>query len=314
MGANVSSVHRMYSDRNFYNSKFVDKKLLQPSYIRRMLSVCKYVKPNVSFVDVLRREQSLPNEGKLQNLVRKSCEVKNAKGKNKVHSGNVFVNTLVHKHAKAVKQDQSGEGRYNKVVQGVQSAGKQNIPVSRNMNSQFIHVNRFQPLVSHVESGIDNKCQAVVESNIVKENKHAGTVVSVYLKDGKGNKGKKVSNAHNVTMVAEEELGSTKYSSGTDFGSAKCSKTNETDIPASNTHIPAIDPEIQHLGSANLAFNRFNDSKGEGHAETVSFHNSSVLHNSQKGVTDSRSNGEELCDTYALEIHVSSKRERSSVA
>ena len=307
--ANVSSVHRMYSDRNFYNSKFVDRKLLQPSYIRSMLSVCKYVKPNVSFADVLRREQSVPNERKLQNLVRKSCEVKNAKGKNKVHSGNVFVNTLVHKHAKAVKQDQSGENRYNKVVQGVQSAGKQNIPVSRNMNNQFIHVNRFQPLVSHVESSIDKNCQAVAESNVVKENGNAGTVVSVYLKDGKGNKGKKVSNARNVTVVAEEELVSTKSSSGADFRSAKCTKTNETDIPASNTHIPAVDPEIQYLGSANLAFNRFNDSNGEGHAETVSLPNSSGLHNNQKGVTDSRSDGEELCDKCALEIHVSSKKD-----
>ena len=32
------------------------------------------------------------------------------------------------------------------------------------MNNQFIHVNMFQPLVSHIESRIDNNCQSVVQN------------------------------------------------------------------------------------------------------------------------------------------------------
>ena len=308
VGLSVSFNHKMYSDRIFYNSNFVDNKLLQPSYIRSMLSVCKYVKPDVSFADVLRREQSVLTENKLQNLGRKSCEVKNAKGKNYAHSGNVLINMSFHKRGKAVMKNQCGEGRHSKVVRGVQSAGKQNRPVSDDMNNQFIHVNRFQPLVSHIESDIDNNCQSVVKNNAVKQTENVGTVVSVYLKDGKENKIKKAYNARHVAGVTQKQLGSTKHSLGKGFGSAKCIKPNETDIRASNTHIPAVDSEMKYLKSANFALNRLKGSDREGRTETASLRNSSKLVNNQESWAASRSNDEDVCDKYALEIHVSCKK------
>ena len=308
VGANVSFHREMYSDRIVYNSSFVESKLLQPSYIRSMLSLCKYVKPNVSFADVLRREQRVLMGKNSLNLGNKGCEIKNAKGKNYVHSGNVLTNISVHKRGKAVVQNQSSKGRYSKVVQGVQSAGMQNRPVSNDMNNQFIHVNRFQPLVGHIESNIVNNCHSVVENDVVRETRNVSTVVSVYSKDGKGNKGKKLYNAHPVAGANMKELGSSKCPSGTGLGSAKCSKTNETDIRACNTHIPALDSEIQHLKSANCALKRFNDTEGEGRTETVSLRDSSGPLNDQESRLASRTEEKGLCDKYALEIHVSCKK------
>ena len=50
------------------------------------------------------------------------------------------------------------------------------------------------------------------------------------------------------------------------------------------------------------------DSTGEGISKSVSLHNSNGSDNRQQDVKASRSNGEDLCDKYALEIHVSSKK------
>ena len=76
------SVDRRYSDGYFYNSTFVNTELLQPNYIRGMLSVCKYVKPEVSFAEVLKWESSVNTECRNpQGSVKRVCKVKMLKAK-----------------------------------------------------------------------------------------------------------------------------------------------------------------------------------------------------------------------------------------
>ena len=53
-GSNL--VNRKYSDRFIYNSSFVNTELLQSNFVGSMLSVCEYVKPNVSSAVVLKRK------------------------------------------------------------------------------------------------------------------------------------------------------------------------------------------------------------------------------------------------------------------
>ena len=208
--SDVKLVNRMYSDRCFHNSSFVDYKLLQPTYVSSMLSVCKYVKPNVSFADVLKREQKVLSGRKPQDLVKVGWEAKNINSKNCTQVGNVSVNMSVNKCENVMMQDQGCEYRHGRTITGNKRAVNQNRPVCDNVKNQFIYVNRFQPLLNHIESSINRNCQSVVENNIMKKTGSAGQNVSVYLKDGKETRGKRVSKVCNVAVPVGEDLGTAK--------------------------------------------------------------------------------------------------------
>ena len=85
----------MYSDRYFYNNSFVNTEVLQTHYVRSMLSLCKYVGPNMSFAGVLKHDKCAATGWMepqcLDNRVRK---VKNNESKNCVKNGKVSVNTF----------------------------------------------------------------------------------------------------------------------------------------------------------------------------------------------------------------------------
>ena len=198
--SDVKLLNRMYSDRYFYNSSFVDCKLLQPTYVSSMLSVCKDVKPNLAFADVLKREQKPLSGRKPQDLVKVGWEAKNINSKNYTQVGNVSVNMSVNKYENALMQDQGCEYRRGRTFTGNKRAVNQNRRVCDSVKNQFIHVNRFQPLVNHIESSIDRNCQSVVENNAMKETGNAGQNMSVYLKDGKETRGKRVAKVRNVAV------------------------------------------------------------------------------------------------------------------
>ena len=47
-----------FADRYFYNSKFVNSRLLNSNYIQKLKSLCRFVKPNVSYSEVVKKCQS----------------------------------------------------------------------------------------------------------------------------------------------------------------------------------------------------------------------------------------------------------------
>ena len=102
-------------------------------------------------------------------------------------------------------------------------------------------------------------------------------------------------------------MGSAKPSIGSELGGKKRIHTDESGTQASITHVPAVDSDIGHLRSANLALNSRNGRAGEGIGKTVSLHDSKGADNRQQCTKASQSNGE---DKYALEMHVSSKRRK----
>ena len=61
------------------------------------------------------------------------------------------------------------------------------------MSNQFIHVKRFHLLVSYIDNHVDKNCQSVVNTVVKGKTGNAGHEVSVFVKDGKQNKGKTVS-------------------------------------------------------------------------------------------------------------------------
>ena len=80
----------------------------------------------------------------------------------------IMVNTVTNNDDNDFVANQGVKYRRSKVSKVNQCAGKQNKQVCDNVNNQFVHVNRFQPLVSHIVNHIDKKCQSVVENTVVK--------------------------------------------------------------------------------------------------------------------------------------------------
>ena len=145
-----------------------------------MLSVCKYVKPNISFAEVLKSKKVLILVGWSLSARTRVSKVENDRSKIHVKCGEVSVHTLINSNDNGFVVNQGVSYRRSKVIKGNQRAVKQNKQVCNSMNNQFIHVNRFQPLVCYNDNYVDKNCQSVVPNTVVKgKTGDAGQEVSV---------------------------------------------------------------------------------------------------------------------------------------
>ena len=63
---------RTFAARFFYNSSFVHSQLLDSNYIQKLKAMCRYVKPNVLYSDVLK---NLENVSRLNGIAKQLSNV-----------------------------------------------------------------------------------------------------------------------------------------------------------------------------------------------------------------------------------------------
>ena len=64
--ANGPRLKSMHNRRNVYYPQYLNTKLFDVQYIRNMIAVCRYTKPDVLFSDVVKREYISKMEKNLQ--------------------------------------------------------------------------------------------------------------------------------------------------------------------------------------------------------------------------------------------------------
>ena len=64
--------NKVFSDRFVYKTGFLKTELFDTKYVARLLSVCKQVKPSLSFVAVLKRKNVVSNHVNVHSSVKSS--------------------------------------------------------------------------------------------------------------------------------------------------------------------------------------------------------------------------------------------------
>ena len=203
---------KSFTDRYCYNSNFVNSHLLNRDYIEKLKSLCRFVKPNVSYSEVAKRGQprgvssqsSQPNV-KCLNLTPQ--HVKMAKGKTaKPYSSNIESpkKSVVRR---AMWESQCGSHMCRVTDSSVHSK------CQHKFENKFVHSNPYAVLADIDFSSV-NKCQPGNVNNVVRQTEgQTCHEASVLMKNGRNlNKGKK--NQIIASKPCHPSTGATKEGSG----------------------------------------------------------------------------------------------------
>ena len=203
---------KSFTDRYCYNSNFVNSHLLNRDYIEKLKSLCRFVKPNVSYSEVAKRGQprgvsdqsSQPNV-KCFNLTPQ--HVKMAKGKTaKPYSFNIESPKKSVIRC-AMWESQCGSHMCRVTDSSVHSK------CQHEFKNQFVHSNPYAVLADIDFSSV-NKCQPGNVNNVVRQTEgQTCHEASVLMKNGRNlNKGKK--NQIIASKPCHPSTGATKEGSG----------------------------------------------------------------------------------------------------
>ena len=63
---------KIFPDRFVYKTGFVNRELFDTMYVARLLSVCKYIQPSLSFAEILKRYNNAFNHVNVHSSVKRS--------------------------------------------------------------------------------------------------------------------------------------------------------------------------------------------------------------------------------------------------
>ena len=180
-----------FADRYFYNSNFVNSQLLNSNYVQKLKSLCRFVKPSVSYAEVakkgqprVRSDQSSQATVKCFNLTPQHVEM--AKGKTvKLYSSNI------ESPRKSVIQRAMCESQCGSHMCHVtDSIGESKC--KHEIKNQFVHNNPYA-ILTDIDFSSVNNCQPVNVSNVLRETEgQTCHEASVLMKNGRNlNKGKR---------------------------------------------------------------------------------------------------------------------------
>ena len=203
---------KSFADRYYYNSNFVNSQLLNRDYIQKLKSLCRFVKPNVSYSEVAKKgqprgmsDQSSQPTVKCFNLTPQ--HVKMAKGKTiKRYSFNIESpkKSVIQR---AMLKSQCGSHMCRVTGSIVDSKCQHKV------TNQFVHDNPYA-ILADIDFSSVNNCQPVNVNNVVRETEgQTCHEVSVLMKNGRNlNKGKK--NQIIASKPCHPSTGATKEGSG----------------------------------------------------------------------------------------------------
>ena len=171
-----------FTDKYFYNVSFVDRELFNPNCIKKLITVHKLVKWNVTFADCVKNNKSMNTNSPDNQVVVKGKFTHEAPNitcsKNEQVSGNDVSSTMV-ANDKVSKQCGSHmcNSKKPRITMENQGCGTK--------TGSFVHTNRFQPL-SDIQFNNVNNCHAIKVSTVVEG------VGTKYTCDTPVEKGKKV--------------------------------------------------------------------------------------------------------------------------
>ena len=155
-----------FNDRYFYNSKFVNKQLLDKQYTRKLMSVYKVVKPSVLYSDVVKNNKEACTQPVTKRQVvhnHSSIVVKNDQAK--IRRGRIVNSVITNTGNKQCAPHMWGS---------VSTSIDKTIHVNNVQENQFVHMNKFQPL-SEPDIDKTDDCHSCEAYTIVSntEGKHA---------------------------------------------------------------------------------------------------------------------------------------------
>ena len=162
--------NRRFSERCIYRTGFVDKELFDKEYIARLLSVCKKVKPSLSFAAVVKGQRAVKHAHVSPSVTRSDIRGQQSKmlGRRNavVYGKSSHYNKVVnHSCRSGLQQGVSHMG--GDAYAHVGNKGKQSLIYKDNHVERFVHKNRFQPLEQDdTESSIEGKCQSSVSARV----------------------------------------------------------------------------------------------------------------------------------------------------
>ena len=179
-----------FSDRYFYNSKFVNKQLLDKQYTRKLMSVYKVAKPSLLYSDVVRNNKETCTQPvtKMQvvhnhsSVVLKNDQAKINRGRIVDQGGKPIQSGMVASVNTKTHNKQCAPHMWGSVSTSIDKT----IHVNNVQENQFVHMNKFQPLSEPDIDKADN-CHSCEVNTIVSntEGKHACSTTVAHGNDVK---------------------------------------------------------------------------------------------------------------------------------
>ena len=307
--------NRRFSERCIYKTGFVNKELFDKEYIARLLSVCKKVKPSLSFAAVVKGQRAIKHAHGSPSVTRSDNRGQQSKmlgRRNAVVYVSSHYNKVVnHSSGSDLQQGVSHMG--GDVCAHVENKGKQSLICKDDQVERFVHKNRFKLLEQDdTESSIEGKCQNTVSARVKTDCQVGVSPVALLVKDGsKSVKGKKTK-PFNCSKLAVDS----KYLDSETFSE----NTVTEGFPALNAVDIVTDDQLIHTRcanpseSANTAINRslcassvakVLDTKG----------NKKPMENGYKSTVETINQIiDNSADKYALELQTSIKKDKLKVA
>ena len=157
---------RVFSDRFVYKTGFVNRELFDTIHVTRLLSVYKYVQPSLSFADVLKRGNVAFNHVNVHSSMKRSDKrVQRPKVQNSTKTsqyGKVRQHNAVVKDSTGPVFQQGVSLMDRHVCSHVKSNDNHVSILNDSREDRFVHMNRFQPLVTcDIERNMESNCQHV---------------------------------------------------------------------------------------------------------------------------------------------------------
>ena len=184
MAPHQDSCSKTFAPRYFYNSSFVHSQLLDSNHIQKLKSMCRYVKPNVLYSDVLKKSKDCDGRKQSDKTAVKCFDKTPEYGKIDGGRSVTFHSSSIKSPKKpvtkrAMLKSQCVSHMCRHVNNIVKSKSKHEI------RSQFVDDNPYE-ILADIDFSSVNTCQPVNVNNVVRESDgETCHEASVLMKNGR---------------------------------------------------------------------------------------------------------------------------------